>query len=132
MDKQLLITRARQAMANAYVPYSHFSVGAALLLDSGAIVTGCNIENAAYSLCNCAERTAIFKALSEGFHRFAGLAVIAGGPRPCAPCGACRQVLAEFCSPKMPVFLVNLDGKIKCTTVADLLPNAFSVEDLHL
>ncbi|CAM3106627.1 cytidine deaminase [Sporolactobacillus spathodeae] len=130
MDEQKLIEAARRAMERAYVPYSHFQVGAALLTKSGQIISGCNIENAAYSLGNCAERTALFKAFSEGEKEYAALAVIADSPRPCAPCGACRQVMSELCSPNMPVILANTDGAIQHTTVAELLPGAFLSEDM--
>ncbi|MFT8362098.1 MAG: cytidine deaminase [Sporolactobacillus sp.] len=131
MEELKLIEAARQAMNRAYVPYSHFQVGAALMTRSGRIISGCNIENAAYSLCNCAERTALFKALSDGENEFAALAVIANSPRPCSPCGACRQVMSELCPPTMPVILTNLNGQVDHTTVAELLPGAFLSEDMN-
>lgn len=124
-----LIEEAQKARKHAYVPYSHFPVGAALLLEDGSIVTGCNIENASFGLTNCAERTAIFKALSEGKNQFRGLAVIADTEEPVSPCGACRQVLVEHCEPTMKVWLSNLQGDINETTVEELLPRAFRKGD---
>jgi cytidine deaminase len=129
---QELIAAAMQARERAYAPYSHFSVGAALRTQAGAVVQGCNVENASYGLSNCAERTALFKAISEGYlHHFQGMAVVADTKRPVSPCGACRQVLAEFCSPAMKVWLANLQGDIVETTVAELLPGAFAKENLY-
>jgi len=121
-----LLGRAREARRFAYAPYSRFSVGAALLAEDGRVFTGCNIENASYGLTNCAERVAIGKAVSEGARTFAAIAVV--GPEddaPCAPCGACRQVLAEF-GLALPV--ITPDGKpggFTATTVGGLLPGAF-------
>lgn len=122
--------QAIEARGTAYVPYSKFPVGAALLAADGTVYTGCNIENAGYSLTNCAERTAVFKAVSEGNKTFTALAVSADTPGPVSPCGACRQVLAEFCPPDMPVYLTNLKGDVQETTISELLPGAFSTEDL--
>lgn len=130
MNERELLEKAIEARTRAYVPYSRFAVGAALLSQSGTVYLGCNIENAAYPLCNCAERTALFKAVSEGERNFQALAVVADSPKPVPPCGACRQVLAEFCSPKMPVILANMQGDVRKTTVAELLPGAFTKEDL--
>lgn len=130
MDRAELVELAKKAREKAYVPYSHFPVGAAVLTLNGKVYTGCNIENAAYSVTCCAERTAIFKALSEGDVSFAALAVAADTEKPVSPCGSCRQVLAEFCSPDMPVYLTNLKGEISVTTVSALLPDAFSRKDL--
>ncbi|MGM0713132.1 cytidine deaminase [Brevibacillus parabrevis] len=131
MDKQALLAGAIRARELAYVPYSKFQVGAALLCESGKVYLGGNIENAAYSLCNCAERTALFKAYSEGDRTFKALAVAADTPGAVSPCGACRQVLAELCPPDMPVYLTNLKGDVEETTVSALLPGAFSKEDLR-
>lgn len=126
-----LIEAAIQARQNAYVPYSRFPVGAALLTGDGQIVQGCNVENASYGLSNCAERTALFKAVSDGHQGgFQGMAVVADTPGPVSPCGACRQVMAELCPPEMKVWLSNLHGDITETTVAELLPRAFSRGDL--
>ncbi|WP_420491225.1 cytidine deaminase [Neobacillus vireti] len=122
---------AKKARNKAYVPYSKFGVGAALLTTDGKVYHGCNIENAAYSMCNCAERTALFKAYSEGDRDFQMMAVVADTDRPCSPCGACRQVISELCPSDMKVILTNLKGDVKELTVAELLPGAFSPEDLH-
>jgi cytidine deaminase len=126
-----LIEESKKAREKAYVPYSKFGVGAAILTTDGKVYQGCNIENAAYSMCNCAERTALFKAYSEGDRDFAMLAVVADTDRPCSPCGACRQVISELCPQDMKVVLTNLKGDILELTVAELLPGAFSPEDLH-
>ncbi|MCJ8006867.1 cytidine deaminase [Lederbergia wuyishanensis] len=131
MNQEQLVHEAIKAKDKAYVPYSHFPVGAALLTKDGKVYHGCNIENAAYSVVNCAERTAIFKAVSEGDKDFTMLAVIADTERPVPPCGACRQVIAELCPKNMKVVLANRKGDIKELTVEELLPFAFSPEDLH-
>ncbi|MCC8435642.1 cytidine deaminase [Brevibacillus sp. M2.1A] len=131
MDKQSLLAQAIEARKLAYVPYSKFQVGAALLAESGKVYLGGNIENAAYSLCNCAERTALFKAYSENDRTYKALAVAADTPQAVSPCGACRQVIAELCPPDMPVFLTNLKGDLWETTVSALLPGAFTKEDLR-
>lgn len=125
-----LIIEAKKAREKAYVPYSKFKVGAALLTKSGAIYHGCNIENAAYSLCNCAERTALFSAYAAGEREFETIVVVADSPRSVPPCGACRQVMSELCPGHMPVTLTNLKGDINQTTVQDLLPGAFLADDL--
>lgn len=125
--RDLLVKTARAAAANAYCPYSAYPVGAAVLTLDGQIYTGCNVENVSYGLSNCAERTALFKAVSAGCREFAALAVVGGTRRPSAPCGACRQVLAEFCAPDLPVFIARLaGGKVTAATVGDLLPLAFA------
>ncbi|MEH7437464.1 cytidine deaminase [Neobacillus drentensis] len=131
MNIEQLIEEAKKARDKAYVPYSKFGVGAALLTTDGKVYHGCNIENAAYSMCNCAERTALFKAYSEGDRNFQLLAVVADTDRPCSPCGACRQVISELCPRDMKVVLTNLKGDIQEITVEELLPGAFSPEDLH-
>ncbi|PEL91744.1 cytidine deaminase [Bacillus wiedmannii] len=130
MDKKKYIEEANKMLAKAYIPYSKFPVGAALVTKEGKIYTGCNIENASYGLCNCAERTAIFKAVSEGERDFRYLVITGETDGPISPCGACRQVIAEFCEPKMPVLLTNVKGDEKEVTVEQLLPGAFSIEDL--
>lgn len=130
MDRQQLIEEATKGREFAYVPYSKFKVGAALLSKDGEVFLGCNIENSGYSMTNCAERTAIFKAISQGVTEFSAIAVIAETNGPVSPCGACRQVLSEFCSPDMPVYLTNLKGDVQETTVAQLLPGAFTPEDV--
>ncbi|MGE7302459.1 cytidine deaminase [Priestia megaterium] len=131
MDKTGLIDEGKKAREMAYVPYSKFKVGAALLTKDGKVYRGCNIENAAYSMCNCAERTALFKAYSEGDKEYAALAVVADTDRPVSPCGACRQVISELCPKEMKVILTNLKNDIQELTVEELLPGAFSSEDLH-
>lgn len=131
MNVEQLIAEAIKAREKAYVPYSKFGVGAALLTTGGKVYYGCNIENAAYSMCNCAERTALFNAFSEGDRDFQLLAVVADTDRPCSPCGACRQVISELCPKEMKVVLTNLKGNILETTVEELLPGAFTPEDLH-
>ncbi len=130
MDVKELCLTATAAMRAAYAPYSGYHVGAALLTDSGRVYTGCNIENASFSATVCAERTALFKAVSEGERSFAMLAVAGGkGGKLCGvfpPCGICRQVLAEFCPPDMPVILVkDAIGAYETHTLAELLPLAF-------
>lgn len=130
MNKEQLLAQSKVARENAYVPYSKFKVGAALLAKDGTVYEGCNIENASYGLTNCAERTAIFKAVSQNVREFAAIAIVADTEGPCSPCGACRQVIAEFCAPTMPVYLTNLKGDVVETTVEQLLPGAFTPEDL--
>jgi len=124
-----LIAAAREAMKRAYAPYSRFPVGAALLAKDGTVFAGCNIENASYGLCICAERTALFKAYSDGVTEFAALAVIADTEKPVSPCGACRQVMFELCPEDMPVLLANLAGERLETTVGELLPRGFKLKD---
>lgn len=131
IDHNTLISEAKKAREKAYVPYSKFKVGAALLTEEGKIIHGCNIENSSFSMTNCAERTAFFKAVSEGMTKFKAIAIVAATDGPCSPCGACRQVMAEFCSPSMPVILTNLKGDILETTVSKLLPGAFTSEDIQ-
>ena len=128
LEIQKLMDCAIKARENAYSPYSHFAVGAALLCEDGTLYEGCNIENASYGLTNCAERTAIFKSVSEGHIKFKALAVVADTEGPCAPCGACRQVMAEF---KIPLIIMgNLMGNIKIVTIEELLPFSFSECDV--
>ena len=128
LEIQKLMDCAIKARENAYSPYSHFAVGAVLLCEDGTLYEGCNIENASYGLTNCAERTAIFKAVSEGHIKFKALAVVADTEGPCAPCGACRQVMAEF---KIPLIIMgNLMGNIKIVTIEELLPFSFSECDV--
>ena len=125
-----LVEAAKAATYNSYSPYSHFSVGAAVRLENGEIVQGSNQENAAYSPTNCAERTAMFKAVYEGERQFDALAIVWDGENPAVPCGVCRQVLAEFCDPEMPVICANRKGEYKIFAMGDLLPDAFLPEDL--
>lgn len=130
MDKARLIHESKKARQFAYSPHSNFSVGAALLDEDGKIYHGCNIENASYGLTNCAERTAIFTAISAGVRKFKALAIVGDTDDPITPCGACRQVMIEFFDENMPIFCTNLKGDVYETTVGKLLPGAFSKEDL--
>jgi len=125
-----LLRMANEAMDRAYAPYSNFKVGACLKGATGAYYLGCNIENAAYSPTNCAERTALFKAVYEGERAFDALAVVSSGDLLTPPCGVCRQVLAEFCSPDMPVICANRSGKYQIYALGDLLPFAFNPDHL--
>ncbi|OCT17145.1 cytidine deaminase [Paenibacillus pectinilyticus] len=133
MNPQELIVFAKEAMKRAYTPYSNFQVGAALLDANGDVHFGCNVENAAYGPTNCAERTALFRAIADGHKRgsFQAIAVTGDTEGPISPCGVCRQVLIELCDPEMPVYLSNLKGAFVQTTVAALLPGAFTTKDLH-
>ena len=127
------MAQAQKARENSYSPYSHFRVGAALLAKSGKIYLGCNVENAAYSATNCAERTAFFKAVSEGEREFEAIAIIGGKEGEqgefCAPCGVCRQVMAEFCTKDFKVVL-GTGEKVEVFTLNELLPFAFTNENL--
>ena len=129
--KTLLLREATEARRNAYTPYSHFQVGAALLTKDGKIYRGCNIENGAYSSTNCAERTAFFKAVSEGERNFEAIAVV-GGPEDgplrdvCAPCGVCRQVMREFCADDFEIILGS-EEKPLSYTLSEILPLSFSL-----
>lgn len=130
-----LATTALAARAHAYCPYSGFAVGAALLAGSGRVYTGVNIENAAFGPTNCAERTAFFKAVSEGERGFTAIAVAGGraGEAPaafCAPCGVCRQVMREFCRDDFKIILAK-PGAVKVYTLSELLPESFSPENLQ-
>ena len=119
-----LISAAKQARENAHAPFSDFRVGAAVRANSGRVYAGCNIENASYSLTCCAERVAIFKALSEGERGFEAIAVVAETDNLTPPCGACRQIIWEFCG-DVPVILANLKGKIEQESAGKLLPRPF-------
>ncbi|HMM20209.1 MAG TPA: cytidine deaminase [Selenomonadales bacterium] len=123
-----LLRAAAAAREKAYAPYSRFKVGAAVETAGGRLYTGCNVENASFGLTNCAERTAIFKAVSEGEREFLRLAVIADSPEPASPCGACRQVLAEFGI--KTVIMCNTKGERREATLRELLPFAFDKTDL--
>jgi len=132
ISEETLKNKANEMLDVAYVPYSHFPVGAALLTKDGQVFTGCNIENASYPLSNCAERTAVFKAVSEGEREFEKLVVTGRTEGPISPCGACRQVLVEFCDPDMTVILTNKKGDTFNTTVSELLPGAFKEKDMEV
>ena len=132
---QALAQRAVEARQSAYCPYSHFAVGAALLCADGTVYAGCNIENAGLTATNCAERTAFFRAVADGHRKFLAIA-IAGGPegeppaQQCAPCGVCRQVMAEFCGPGFEILLT--DGhSLQVQTLEELLPLAFGPGNLQ-
>ncbi|WP_028550196.1 cytidine deaminase [Paenibacillus sp. UNC451MF] len=127
--KEQLIQEAIEARKKAYTPYSHFPVGAALMA-GGKVYRGCNIENASFGLTNCAERTAVFKAVSEGNVKIEAIAVVADTDGPVSPCGACRQVLAEFCDQDTKIYLTNLHGNIEEWTMTQLLPGAFEARDM--
>lgn len=118
---EILLKKAHEAMELAYAPYSGFRVGAALLTQSGKIFTGCNVENASFGATCCAERTAVYKAISEGERSFRAIAVVSSGERPTAPCGICRQVLSEF-SDDMAVYFCGSNGETVGTTLRGLLP----------
>ena len=136
MTPEQLVREALEAIHFAYVPYSGFTVGAALLTKSGKVYRGCNIENAAYGPSNCAERTAIFKAVSEGEREFAAIAIVGSmegesNTLPTGPCGVCRQVMAEFCSLDMPVIIAKSPADYITMTLGELLPLSFGPANLH-
>ena len=136
INEKYLIEQAIEARSFAYTPYSHFQVGAALLTKQGKVYKGCNIENAAYTPSNCAERTAIFKAVSEGEREFAAIAIVGSmegesNTLPTGPCGVCRQVMAEFCSLDMPVIIAKSPADYITMTLGELLPLSFSPANLH-
>lgn len=130
VDIEHLVAAARAAREHAYAPYSAFHVGAALRTADGRVFAGCNVENASYGLCNCAERTAFFAAIAAGCRPgdFTHLAVIADTEGPVAPCGACRQVTHELGGPQLIVVQANLRGVVVTTTAAALLPGAFTLK----
>lgn len=132
MKETELISLAKKAAENAYTPYSGFKVGAALLCKSGKIYTGCNIENASFSPTNCAERTAFFKAVSEGERDFVSIAVVGGKDGDftdyCTPCGVCRQVMSEFCGRDFRVILGKNGDDFRVITLRNLLPESFSLD----
>ena len=132
MNYQELIKIAQEARELSYSPYSNFKVGAALLTKDGKVYKGANIENSSYPLCMCAERNAIYHALMEGEKKenFVMLALSADTDEPCSPCGACRQVMSELLPRDIRIFMSNLKGDVRETTIEELLPFAFSSEDL--
>ena len=129
-DKEL-IKEAKRAAESSYAPYSHFNVGASLLTKDGKVYSGCNIENAAYSPTNCAERTAFFKAVSEGEREFEKIAIVGGKDGKftdyCPPCGVCRQVMSEFCDESFTVILAKGNSEYRTLTMSELLPYSFSL-----
>jgi cytidine deaminase len=128
-ENETLISAAKQARENAHAPYSNFRVGAALRATSGRIFAGCNVENATYGLTVCAERVAIFKAISEGERGFNAISVVTDTDTPTPPCGACRQLIWEFCG-DVPVILANLKGKTEIIQMKDLFPKPFDSSNL--
>ncbi|MHA6252778.1 cytidine deaminase [Oceanobacillus sp. CAU 1775] len=128
MNKELLMESARNVKAQAYIPYSKFPVGAALLLKDGTVINGVNVENVSLGATNCAERTAIFTAITKGYKKgdFQAIAVAGDTEDFLPPCSICRQVLAEFCSPDMPVYLTNEKKEILELSLKELLPYAFT------
>ena len=136
MDNLELLEEAKKARLKAYTPYSNFKVGAALLTKSGKVYLGCNIENATYTPTNCAERTAFFKAVSEGDREFEKIAIVGAKDGEdanvmCSPCGVCRQVMMEFCDPKeFQIILANGENTCRVMTLEELLPCGFSSSNL--
>ena len=137
MERSELIRLALEAREKAYTPYSHFKVGAALLAKEGKVFKGCNIENASYTPTNCAERTAFFKAVSDGVYEFSAIAIVGGAEDAkeldyCAPCGVCRQVMMEFCNPKtFEVIVAKSPEEYKVMTLEEMLPLGFGPENLR-
>ena len=137
MTNAALILEAKKAREHAYVPYSHFKVGAALVTKSGKIYHGCNIENAAYTPTNCAERTAFFKAVYDGEREFEKIAIVGGAEGTeadvlCAPCGVCRQIMMEFCDPdEFKIILANGEGRHLELTLKEMFPYGFGPESLR-
>lgn len=131
MTKEELVLKAIEARDLAYTPYSKFKVGAALLTTDGEVYLGCNIENASYGLTMCAERNALFNAYCHGISQddIEALAIVADTDSPVSPCGACRQVISELFPKEAPIYLANLNGDIKETSVDELLPYAFDSND---
>lgn len=135
MDKKELVKEALAAREFAYTPYSKFNVGAALFCKNGRVFRGCNIESASYTPTNCAERTAFFKAVSEGEREFSAIAIVGGpaGAPPadfCYPCGVCRQVMAEFCGRDFKVYIAKSESEIREYSLDEIIPFAFTQEDL--
>lgn len=136
MDKKELVKEALAAREFAYTPYSKFNVGAALFCKNGRVFRGCNIESASYTPTNCAERTAFFKAVSEGEREFSAIAIVGGpaGAPPadfCYPCGVCRQVMAEFCGRDFKVYIAKSESEIREYSLDEIIPFAFTHEDLR-
>lgn len=132
MENKQLIEKAIEARSLSYSPYSHFAVGAAVLLKDGSVFLGANVENASYPCCMCAERNAVYGAMMHGAKRsdFVALAVVADTDEPCSPCGQCRQVLSELFPADAPIIMANLKGAVKVSSMRELLPFAFDSEAL--
>ena len=128
--KEKMFEKAKKAQKNAYVPYSEFPLGAAVLTEDGSIYTGVNIENASFSLTNCAERSAIFTAVSKGKRKIKALLLVSSTKNPVPPCGACRQVIQEFADGEIEIIMMTEDGKEVTMTSTELLPGAFSKNDM--
>ena len=124
--KEKMFNKALKAQKNAYVPYSNFPLGAAVLTEDGAIYTGVNIENASFSLTNCAERSAIFQAVSDGKRKIEALLIVTSTNNPVTPCGACRQVIQEFADGEIEIIMMTENGKELKMTSTELLPGAFT------
>ena len=129
-EYKTLIEAAARAKDKAYAPYSGFRVGAALLSQDGQIFTGCNVENVSFSATNCAERTAFFKAVSEGITEFSAIAVISDREAYISPCGVCRQVMVEFCKPDFQILMCGASGGFKQMSLAELMPEMFDKQSL--
>jgi cytidine deaminase len=129
-DVRDLLRLAKSARRNAHTPFSGFKVGAALRAKDGQIVTGCNVENASYGLTLCAERVAVFKALSEGIRTFDAIAIVANAKKLTPPCGACRQILWEFCG-DIPVHIGDLRGRVLESRMSELFPRPFDTKSLR-
>ena len=127
MTEKELCQKAIEMLDRAYIPYSHFPVGAALECADGTVFTGCNIENASYTPTICAERTAIFKAVSEGYRDFKRIVIAGRSEDYCVPCGVCRQVMQEFCDPEFLIHMGGADGEIKTVALPELLPFGFGL-----
>ena len=132
MKPNELIKKAEEARKLSYSPYSHFAVGAALLCKDGRVFIGTNVENSSYPLCMCAERNALYNAMMNGVKKedMVALALTADTDEPCSPCGACRQVISEIFPKDATIYMANLKGDVKETTIEELLPFAFSSDDL--
>ena len=132
MEKTQLIEKAKEARKLSYSPYSKFAVGAALLCKDGQVFVGANVENSSYPLCMCAERNALYNAMMNGYKKsdFVALAITADTDTPCSPCGACRQVISELFPKDGKIYLANLKGDLQETNIEELLPFAFSGDDL--
>ncbi len=132
MEREQLVIKAREARKLSYSPYSNFAVGAAVLTKDGKVFVGANVENSSYPLCMCAERNALYNAMMNGYKKedLVALALSADTDEPCSPCGACRQVISELFPKDAPIIMSNLSGDTKETTIEELLPFAFSGDDL--
>lgn len=132
MEPKELVKKAEEARKLSYSPYSHFAVGAALLCKDGTVYLGANIENSSYPMCMCAERNALYNAKMHGVKKedMVALALTADTDEPCSPCGACRQVISELFPSDAPIYMANLKGAFQETTIKELLPYAFSADDL--